>query len=135
MAKLLFLDDDVSTLQLMKMAATVLGHEIVTTTCVSEALQLAESQKPQLIFADLGCLQDLDGNLFIHQFCHSATVEGIPVIIVSAGWSGADEFRIEKNGHKRFLTKPITMEHLTQAVEDYVDQHVSDRTISFASQG
>jgi DNA-binding response OmpR family regulator len=125
MAKLLFLDDDVATLELMKMVASMLGHEIITTTCVSEAMQLAGSQPPQLIFADLGCLQDSQGNMFINQFCHSATVEGIPVIIVSAGWSGDDEMRIEKNGHREYINKPISMERLAKAIETYVEHSIS----------
>ncbi|WP_075061678.1 response regulator [Ornatilinea apprima] len=120
MAKILFLDDDVSTLQLMKMAADVLGHQIVTATCVSEAIQLAGSQTPDLIFADLGCLQDMEGNAFIHQFCHSATIEGVPVIIVSAGWSGDDAQRVEKNGHCCFMNKPVTMDQMDKTVKKYV---------------
>lgn len=112
----MIVDDDENTLELMEKAVNLLGHEAVLWPSVSDAIRNAGQKKPNLIIVDLGLLQDTSGRLFVRQFCESSSISGVPVTVVSAGWTQKDAERVKKEGSCDYLEKPINLNTLSQLI-------------------
>ena len=119
MACLMFVDDDITTLELMERAVGLLGHKTLLCASVSEALRMAADSRPDLILADLGLLRDNSGRLFVNQFCDSSSIAGIPVTVMSAGWTREDMELVKQNGSCQYLEKPIHLDTLSQLIQTY----------------
>ena len=114
---LMFVDDDITTLELMERAVSLLGHETILCASVSEALRMAADRHPNMILADLGLLRDCSGRLFVNQFCESSSIAGIPVVVISAGWTNEDLELVRQNGSCQYLEKPIHLDTLSRLIQ------------------
>jgi len=119
MACLMFVDDDLATLELMERATEILGHKAVLCASVSAALRAAADSRPDMILADLGLLRDGAGRLFIKQFCESSSIAGIPVAVMSAGWTGEDVEQVKRNSACEYVEKPIRLDKLSDLIQTY----------------
>ena len=117
MVCLMFVDDDITTLELMERAVGLLGHETILCPSVSEALRMAADSHPDMILADLGLLRDSSGRLFVSQFCDSSSIAGIPVTVISAGWTLEDIELVKQNGSCQYLEKPIRLDTLSRLIQ------------------
>jgi two-component system KDP operon response regulator KdpE len=118
MAKLMFVDDDEMTLDLMEKTASILGYSAVLCSQGKEAINKAISQKPDIIFIDLG-LEDIDGLKLMKMIRETKELSSIPIFIVTAGHSDQDEEKSLAAGASGFLQKPIRFDDLTNAIEKY----------------
>jgi len=119
MACLMFVDDDITTLELMERAVGILGHKALLCASVSEALRTAADCRPDVILADLGLLRDGGGRLFINQFRESSSIAGIPVTVMSAGWTREDVEQVKRDGSCQYLEKPIHLDTLSEIIQTY----------------
>ena len=60
MARILFVDDDPHTLEILGKAVEVFGHQAIWASDGQAALRIASEQSPDIIFVDLS-LPDIDG--------------------------------------------------------------------------
>lgn len=118
MAKILFVDDDPVTLELMGQAAKLLGHQALLAKSGSEALSVVREQQPQLVFLDMMMpgLSGLDVLRKVKQIPASAAT---PVIILSAGSSTDDAVVCELAGADGYLPKPIPLQTLMDTIHRY----------------
>ncbi|HZW03363.1 MAG TPA: response regulator [Anaerolineaceae bacterium] len=117
MARILFLDDDPLTLQLLDKASRLLGHEAIVATNAPLALTLIYSEHPDLVLADMN-LPGCDGLAFLKEV--RAGDRELPVLIVSAGL-GADETRqVMDAGANGTIDKPLGLDQLAAIITQYL---------------
>lgn len=125
MSCVLFVDDDVMTLQLMARATELVGHQAVVCETVEGGLKLTREQMPHLIFVDF-CLQDNSGVRFIQELHRDPQIAHIPVILVSAGWPGDEDFDYSRDGGADgFILKPLQLDELERTIARFVDAKAS----------
>ena len=115
MAQILFIDDDIATLQLMQKAAEMLGHLAILSSSPDEAFSIVLQLRPDLIVVDQQ-MQDMDGCNLIESMRQQAGFDHIPVYLVSAFLSNEDEERARQVGASGILQKPVSLASLAQIV-------------------
>jgi CheY-like chemotaxis protein len=118
MAKILFVDDDPITLELMGRAASLLGHEPILARSGEQAIKTAQSDRPRLIFMDM-MMPDMGGVDVLKLLTQKPETADIPVVILSAGASLDDAMRCEKAGAKAYLSKPVPLQTLMDTIKKY----------------
>lgn len=80
-----------------------------------------EKQRPDIIFLDLNMPQ-LDGFEFLKRKNAMESVKDIPVIILTTSNDKEMEDRSYQSGATSFVTKPITIERLTDELRDSMNK-------------
>jgi len=113
MARILFVDDDDLTLQLMEKMTHLLGHEAIITMTEVDAWAIIQQQHPDAVVVDLR-LRGISGFELIERLRHSLPeAQKIPMYVVSAGRSSNDEEEARQVGAAGFIRKPISLEQLS----------------------
>lgn len=119
MTSILFIDDDVLTLQLMSKASHMLGCRAIISDSPQAGLVLAEDEKPSLILVDLQ-MDEMNGDEFVRQLRHSPRASHVPVLIYSAGVGKPGEEKARRAGADGYLEKPLGLQQLSQIIRAYV---------------
>ena len=114
----LYIEDNPSHLQLMDaIFAEQPDLHLRTAHTPSLGLELALQHSPDLIICDI-CLPGMDGFQVLTKLQQSEALHSIPVIALSANASPAVIERGLRAGFRRYLTKPVNLEELIQAMEE-----------------
>jgi signal transduction histidine kinase len=114
--KVLTVDDQQDTRELIILALGRYGAEVRASDSASMALKMIEDWKPDVVVSDIG-LPEMDGYDFMRRL---RELEGngarIPAIAVT-GYAGAlDESKALKAGYALHLSKPIELNELAKAI-------------------
>lgn len=113
MARILFVDDDDLTLQLMEKMVHLIGHEAILSMTEVDAWTYVQQERPDAIVVDLR-LRGISGLELIERMRRSIPeTHKIPMYIVSAGRSPNDEEEARQVGAAGFIRKPISLEQLS----------------------
>ena len=115
MAKILIVEDDQDTRQLLRIRLEANGYEIAFAADAVTALRVARDERPDLVLLDMG-LPGGDGVVVMERLKSFPALESIPVIVVSAREPETTEARATEAGARAFLQKPIDMDALLAAV-------------------
>jgi two-component system phosphate regulon response regulator PhoB len=118
MAKILFVDDDPVTLELMGQAAKLLGHQALLARSGKQALETAHSSHPGMIFLDM-MMPGQNGLEVLQELRKSPETVKTPVIILSAGTSQDDAIVCQNAGATDYLPKPIPLQTLMETIQKY----------------
>ena len=88
MSKILVVDDSVENLELLSSELEAWGHDVTRATSGADALELAETLRPDLILLDV-TMPEMDGIEVCRRLKSSQELKGIPVILSVT--PGADE--------------------------------------------
>lgn len=121
MAKILFVDDDQVTLELMGQAAKLLGHRAILAKSGKDALNETKNQQPAMVFLDM-MMPDLDGLQVLRTLKNDPETTNTPVIILSAGSSEDDSITCKLAGADGYLSKPIPLQILMETINRYSPQ-------------
>lgn len=110
--KILIVDDEPEIRRFLRASLKLYYHEIIEAANGSEALDMAFSQKPDLLILDLG-LPDMDGVEVTRQIRSMSTV---PIIILSVRNKETDKIEALDAGADDYLTKPFSMGELLARV-------------------
>ena len=113
MAVILFVDDDMATLELMGRAAEMLGHRSLLCSLSQHALAIAISQRPDLILVD-HLLQDGQGCQLIETLRQQAGLRATPIYLVSAFASEKEKETARQAGADGCIEKPVSLQNLAQ---------------------
>ena len=116
--RLLFIDDDVITLQLMSKIATILGFQAIICSSAREGLLIAAKEQPALIFVDMQ-MNEMEGTDFIREARCRPEISQLPMLICSAGTDGQDEEKARQAGASGYLSKPLSMNKLQKVIEAF----------------
>jgi DNA-binding response OmpR family regulator len=117
MARVLVVDDEVETLDLFRAALEMAGHEVITVLNSTDALLMAELERPTCILLDI-MMPFLDGFTLCKMMRLHPVTSTLPIIFVTA-YSAIDlEDRRLEAGADLVVFKPIGMDKLIRTVQD-----------------
>ena len=110
--KVLVVDDDVKTVELVKLYLKRDGYKVLTAYDGVEALRLAREARPDLIVLDL-MLPDIDGL----EVCRSLRSESdVPIIMLTARTTDENKLTGLELGADDYVTKPFSPRELAARV-------------------
>jgi DNA-binding response OmpR family regulator len=121
MSKILFIDDDQATLELMKKATEILDHQPFTCSDPVDVIHHVLHSDPDLILIDIN-MQDVSGFQVVRQIRSHSLTATTPVLIVSAGDPNVEGIKALESGANGFISKPLSISRLDSAVKQYARQ-------------
>jgi len=110
--RVLVVDDDVKTVELVKLYLNRDGYRVLTAFDGVEALHLARESRPDLIVLDL-MLPGIDGL----EVCHTLRQESdVPIIMLTAKTTDQDKLEGLDLGADDYVTKPFSPRELAARV-------------------
>lgn len=116
MARIVVADDDVDIRELVEFKLTSLGHEVRAVADGAAALEACRDDRPDLAVLDV-MMPGFSGLDAIREIRADATLEGLPVILLTAR---AQEIDVETgfdSGADDYITKPFSPRELASRVE------------------
>src|SRR5512135_2475193 len=104
--KILIVDDEMDTISYLRLALAPLNFEVIPAINGTEALLLAQSQKPDLIILDV-MMPDLDGFEVTRRLRASSETSNIPILMFTAKTQITDKIAGFNCGVDIYLTKPV----------------------------
>ncbi|SRR5258708_9610338 len=116
MTRVLVVDDEIDTLNLLRTILEISGYEAFTTLNSVDAITLADVERPDLILLDI-MMPKLDGFTLCKMMRLHPVTAKLPIVFVTA-YSALDiEDRRREAGADMVLPKPIGMDALIEAIE------------------
>jgi twitching motility two-component system response regulator PilH len=116
MAKLLVVDDSATERNHLRDMLIRAGHVVITATSGRQAMALAQSEHPDLVFMDI-VMEDLDGFHATRSLREDPDTGGIPVVVVSSKNQKADKMWAQLQGARGYVVKPFSAEEILGHVE------------------
>lgn len=104
--KILIVDDDHDTLEVMSLYLSRLGYQVITASSGIEALDLAHKDLPDLIVLDV-MMPGMDGFEVARNLHRTADTATIPILMVTARNTDEDKEKGYDSGVDIYLTKPL----------------------------
>ncbi len=124
MAKtILIVEDNDLNMKLFNDLLEAKGYDIVQTRNGREALEIARSDKPDLILMDIQ-LPEVSGLDVTKWIKEDPATADIPIIAVTAFAMKGDEERIRQGGCEAYISKPISVAGFLQTIQF----HIGDST-------
>jgi CheY-like chemotaxis protein len=119
--KVLVVDDDLDSLELLTILLQNYGVEVLTATSVQAGLGLVEQHRPDALISDIG-MPDQDGYMLIQALRQRPQAEGgeIPAIALTAYAGDHNRDRALAAGFQHHLTKPLDLEQLGQTLAELI---------------
>src|SRR5262249_40921221 len=126
MVRVLVVDDEIDTLNLLSTILEISGYQAFTTLNSVDAITLAEMEHPDCILLDI-MMPQLDGFTLCKMMrLHPATMH-VPIVFVTA-YSALDlEDRRREAGADMVLPKPVGMDVLIEAVQQVTAMRPRDK--------
>ena len=92
MARILIVDDDRQITDLIEIALSRLGHDVITARCGQEALLAARQDAPDLVLLDL-VMPDMNGDEVLAEMRSDPDLAGLQVVLATGevdslgGWT------------------------------------------------
>ncbi len=118
MARILFVDDEIDTLNTLKKGVEIFGHEAMVATDGLDAVRLATDRRPDLIFLDMR-LAGVDGLEIVRQLRQEEVTASIPVVMLSAGPELDAADLAYHAGVQEYLLKPVRLQTLLDVIAAY----------------
>ena len=116
MAKILYVEDIEDNLLLVQKLTTSEGHELLGAENAEKGLELAISEKPDLILLDLG-LPDSDGQTLSVWLRSEPTLEKVPIIVITAWPEEVARHTVEAYALDGYLCKPFSLVQLNEIID------------------
>lgn len=116
MSTILLVDDDPLIIELVQFNLEKWGYQVLVARDGGEALELARSQKPDLIILDL-MLPVIDGLEVCRRLHADSTTRNIPIIMLTARGEEADKVLGLELGADDYMTKPFSPRELLARVK------------------
>ncbi len=117
MARILFVDDDIYTLQTYEKVAALYGHQALLAMDASQALRCLEDAPVDLILLDRR-LGDADGFRVLRRIRNLPRAAQVPVVMVSASHEGFAR-RALAEGAQAYVCKPLLVQDILDLIEKY----------------
>jgi CheY-like chemotaxis protein len=116
-ARILVVDDNVDTANMMCRLLTLLGHEVRVAFDGMSGLEVAESFNPAFILLDIG-LPGMDGFTVASRLRQDRRYDQSIIVAVSGYGQDEDRRRSREAGFDYHLVKPVDHEHLFSILAD-----------------
>jgi len=116
MARILHIEDDPGNRLLVRKLLQAAGHTVTEAVDGLEGVQLAISERPDLVLVDLN-LPGLDGYEVTLRLRGEASLAGVPIVAITAEGDRDTSLAVGCDG---FLQKPIDAREFAEEVEGYL---------------
>jgi len=117
--KVLVVEDNELNMKLFHDLLEAHGYQTVQTRNGNEVLDLARSEKPDLILMDIQ-LPEVSGLDVTRWLKSDAELKNIPVIAVTAFAMKGDEQKIREGGCEDYISKPISVTGFIETIQKYL---------------
>jgi CheY-like chemotaxis protein len=118
----LLVEDDETNADMLSRRLRRRGHEVVLAVDGQEAVQMAESQRPELILMDMS-LPVLDGWEATRRIKAAGATRSIPVIALTAHALPGERQRALDAGCDDYDTKPVELDRLLGKIAAALRKH------------
>jgi signal transduction histidine kinase/CheY-like chemotaxis protein len=116
MARILTVDDDPTARELLATVLGYAGHKVREAADGAEGLEMAESERPDLIIADL-LMPTMDGFEFVRRLRENTAFDRTPVVFYSATYLESEARALANQcGVSHIITKPAEPEQILYIV-------------------
>ncbi len=117
--KILVVDDVISNVLLLKVLLKNEKYQVVTGMNGTEALEMVEKEKPDLILLDV-MMPDMDGFNVAEKLRSDEKYKDIPIIFLTALNSSTDVVKGFKSGGNDFVSKPFNRDELMARIKHQI---------------
>jgi CheY-like chemotaxis protein len=121
MAKILLVEDDTLNREMVARRLAWEGYEVVTAQDGAEAVDLAQSEQPDLILMDLG-LPILNGWQAVQRIKSAPNTHSIPIIALTAYALTEDRDASLEAGCDDYMSKPVDFARLQTKIQALLDR-------------
>jgi two-component system, cell cycle response regulator DivK len=119
MSRILIVEDNEKNMKLVRDILRHHGHATVEAVTGLEGVRQALAAPPDLILMDIQ-LPDIDGIEALRRIREARSLDGVPVIAVSASVMPDDHQKIVRSGFDAFVTKPINLKSFLDTVQRFL---------------
>lgn len=134
MAKILIVDDEENTVELLRRVIELLGHEAIPTYSGLEALARIDQGLPDLVLLDL-MMPELDGYETLRRIRAMPQGKFLPIVVVTASPDPHVEDKVDSAGGNKVYQKPFGVAMLSEAVETFVKKRHELQTAPLRTAG
>lgn len=116
LGRVLVVDDEEGIRVLCRVNLELGGYEVIEAADGVEALEMARSNRPDLIFLDI-MMPRMDGWEVLEHLKEEASTSSIPVVLLTARTSEEDQIRGWGEGILEYLSKPFNPQRLVEWAE------------------
>ena len=120
MTKILYVEDNEDNVYMLSRRLKRKGFEIVIAVDGEQGVEMASSEKPDLILMDLS-LPTMDGWTATAKIKEIEAVKDIPVIALSAHAMPEHRDRALKAGCSDYDTKPVDIKRLLEKIGNFIE--------------
>ncbi|MEW5422038.1 response regulator [Amorphus sp. 3PC139-8] len=117
--RVLIVEDNELNMKLFHDLLEASGYEVVESRTGTTAMDLARSERPDLIIMDIQ-LPEVSGLEVTRSIKQDDELKSIPIIAVTAFAMKGDEERIRQGGCEAYLSKPISVDKFLETVKIYI---------------
>ena len=117
---ILIVDDTPNNLQVLFSYLETAGFRVLLAEDSASALQIAQSQKPDLILLDV-LMPEVNGFATCSQLKSQTTTKDIPIIFLTALSDTVDKVQGFKLGGVDYITKPIEQEEVLMRIQTHLN--------------
>ncbi len=118
--RVLIVEDNELNMKLFHDLLDAHGYETLQTRDGMEALELARSERPDLILMDIQ-LPEVSGLEVTKWLKEDDSLRSIPVVAVTAFAMKGDEEKIRQGGCEAYIAKPISVAQFMETVQRFLD--------------
>ena len=119
--RVLVVDDNADAASSLQLLLQLLGYEVVTAADGEQAIERARSERPHIIFMDIG-LPGLDGVEAARQILASPEMAQTPIVALTGWGQSADRKRTQAAGMVAHLVKPVGAQVLKEVLASIEDK-------------
>ncbi len=120
MARILIVDDENTTVDMLSLVLSLSGHDPIPAYNGEQALEIIANGRPDLVLLDL-MMPGIDGYETLRRLRKLPEGDGVPVIIVTASTDENLEERVHDAGADGCLRKPLDMTTLVEQISQYLE--------------
>ncbi len=119
--RILVIEDNAASLDLMKYLLTALGYEVGCANNGLLGLEAAKSTRYDLVLTDI-LMPELNGYELARRFKADESLRGVPLVAVTALAMTGDRERILSAGFDGYISKPIDPRRLAAEIQPYITE-------------
>lgn len=116
MSRILLIEDNELNRDMLTKRLTRRGHEIIFATDGAQGVEMARSQRPDLVLMDLS-LPEIDGWQAARILKNDAGTRQIPVVALTAHAMAGDREKALEAGCDEYATKPVDLPLLLEIIQ------------------
>lgn len=117
--KVLVVDDEMHILRIVKYKLESAGYQVLTALNGTDAIELARTEKPALIFLDI-MMPGINGYEVCQTLKNDPQTKDIIIIMLTAKGQESDKIKGLEVGVDEYITKPFSPQDLLDRTKDLI---------------